>query len=177
MTHKKNTKKIEYIIEYGNLPTGEHLFEFDIHHDFMQQYRTEPLNHQYNIHAHITLIKNNHNLQALVKLQGTIHITCDKCLKPYPYPISTKAHLLIEKGHPETSTNEILRVEELDNTINFSHYLYETIALALPYKIVPCNEFENVQCDEEILKKLDQNLSEQNKSTTFATLIESKLKP
>ncbi len=68
-------------------------------------------------------------------------------------------------------------VEDNDNKINFSQYLYETISLALPYKIVPCEMFENVKCDEEVLEKIQKNLPDENKFTTFANLIKNKLKP
>ncbi|RME19256.1 MAG: DUF177 domain-containing protein [Bacteroidetes bacterium] len=175
-TTKKNSK-IEYIIEYAGLPVGEHQFEFDIDNEFMHQYSEVAYENNVQIQASIILFKYNHALQAKVKLQGSISVVCDKCLIPYSYPIKTEATLLIQKGHPENSTDEILMVEDNDNKINFSQYLYETISLALPYKIVPCEMFENVKCDEEVLEKIQKNLPDENKFTTFANLIKNKLKP
>lgn len=173
---KHTSDKIEYIIEYAALPAGEHHFEFDITNKFMQQYHSEPLENSYQIHTQITMIKYNHSIQAKVKITGTVSVFCDKCLIPYLYPIDIESHLVIQKGNPENSTDEIIMVEENNNKINFSQYLYETISLALPYKMVPCEEFENVRCDREILNKIQQNLSKQNKTTTFATLLKDKLK-
>ncbi|MCX7729093.1 MAG: DUF177 domain-containing protein [Bacteroidia bacterium] len=170
-------QKIEYIIEYGGLSSGEHEFEFDVDNQFMQQYSLESFENTMNINVHITLIKYNHSIQAKVKLTGNISVHCDKCLIPYLYPVHTENVLLIEKGNPESSTDEILMVEENDNKINFSQYIYETISLALPYKIVPCEVFENVKCDDEILGKINQNLSEKNKFSTFAELLKNKFKP
>ncbi len=174
--HQHNNK-IEYIIEYGGLSIGEHLFEFDIDNAFMQQYHDEILDNQFNIHAEIKIIKYNHSVQAVVKLNGNISVVCDKCLVPYSYPIFSEQTLLIQKGSPENSTDEILMTEDNDNKINFSQYLYESISLALPYKIVPCEIFENVKCDEEVLKKISEHLEEQNKSTTFAELFKNKFQP
>lgn len=176
---KSTTKhsKIEYIIEYAGLPVGEHQFDFDIDNEFMQQYSENTYENTIQIQASITLIKHNHTLQAKVKLQGNISVVCDKCLIPYSYPIQTESLLLVQKRHPENSTDEILMVEENDNKINFSQYLYETISLALPYKIVPCEMFENVKCDEEVLEKIQKNLPDENKFNTFADLIKNKLKP
>lgn len=168
--------KIEYIIEYAGLSAGEHQFEFDIDNNFIQQYHAEPLENTFQLHVEINLIKYNHSVQVKVKMNGNISVICDKCLIPYSYPVLHEASLLIEKGNPKHSTDEILMVEKNDNKINFSQYLYETISLSLPYKIVPCETFENVQCDETILEKIQQNLSEQNKSTTFAELIKNKFK-
>ncbi|GIV29319.1 MAG: hypothetical protein KatS3mg028_0385 [Bacteroidia bacterium] len=177
MKHLSKNSKIEYIIEYAGLPVGEHEFEFDITDEFMRQYSENTYENNIRIQACIILIKHNHALQAKVKLQGNISVICDRCLIPYSYPIETEATLLIQKGHPENSTDEILMVEDNDNKINFSQYLYETISLALPYKIVPCEVFENVKCDEQVLEKMQKNLPDENKFTTFADLIKNKLKP
>jgi len=174
MRKKENLHKIEYIIEYTDLPAGSHLFEFSVDNAFMQQYHSDPLENNFNIQAEITLTKHNHSLQAVVKLKGTISVICDKCLVPYVYPIETESHLLIEKGNPENSSDEILIIEENDNKINFSQYIYESISLALPYRIVPCEVFDNIECDQEVLKKIKEDLSDKNKSSIFAELLKNK---
>lgn len=171
------SQKIEYIVEHGGLSAGEHVFEFDIDNAFMQQYHTEALENNFQIHAEVTIVKYNHNIQAKVNLSGTVSVVCDKCLLPYSYPINFSAHLLVEKGNPDDSTDEVLMVEENDNKINLSQYLYETISLSLPFKIVPCEEFENVQCNEDVLNRIQKNLQDENKFTTFAELFKNKFKP
>lgn len=175
-SHKQSTKAMykEYIIEYAGLPVGEHLFEFDVDNEFMQQYQSQPLENTFQIHVSIYLMKYNHSLQARVSLKGHISVICDRCLAPYSMPVQYDTQVLIEKGNPENSTDEILMVEEHDNKINLSQYLYESIYLLLPFKIVPCEMFDADICDTDILKKINQNLSEQNKSTTFAELFKNK---
>ncbi|GIV27938.1 MAG: hypothetical protein KatS3mg027_1752 [Bacteroidia bacterium] len=172
----KNANKIEFIVEYVGLPVGEHIFEFDINNQFMQQYFEEPLENVFKVHSVVKLLKYNHSLQAKIQLKGVISVVCDKCLISYEYPIQYEADLLIEKGNPENSSDEILMVEENDNKINFSQYLYESVVMSLPPKIVPCEVFDNVECDEEILKKIQPDLSEQNKSYIFAELLKNKFK-
>jgi uncharacterized metal-binding protein YceD (DUF177 family) len=176
MRKNNSNNKIEYIIEYASLPVGEHDFEFDIDNLFIQQYHTEPLENNFNFKALIKIIKYNHSIQVKVILKGEVSVICDKCLIPYQYPIEYEATLLVEKGNPDNSTDEILLVEENDNKINFSQYLYETISLSIPFKIVPCEDFEGVKCDYEILDKINKNLQETNKSTTFADLLSNKFK-
>ncbi len=172
----KNANKIEFIIEYAGLPAGKHIFEFDIDNQFMQQYFEEPLENVFKVQSVVKLLKYNHSLQARVQLKGLVSVVCDKCLISYEYPVQYEADLLIEKGYPENSSDEILMVEENDNKINFSQYLYESVMVSLPPKIVPCELFEGVRCDEEILKKIQPDLSEQNKSTIFAELLKNKFK-
>ncbi len=170
---EKKQQNIEYIIEYAGLPIGEHSFVFIIDNNFMQQYRNEPLENDYNLNVKISLIKQHHNVKAKVHIEGTASVICDKCLISYLYPIHSEKVLLIEKGNPENSTDEIIMVEENNNKVNFSQYLYETISLSIPYKIVPCEISENVQCNEKVLSKITENLSEKNKITTFAELFKS----
>ncbi len=167
-------KKIEYIIEYAGLPIGEHLFQFEVGNDFMQQYHEDKLENDFKITVNVTLIKYNHSLQANVAIDGTITVICDKCLIHYPYPINITGQLLVQQGKLEDSTDEIIMVLPNDNKINLSQYLYESISLEIPARAVPCEEFENAVCDEAVLKKINEYLSEQNKSTTFADLIKNK---
>lgn len=174
MKNHTHNKKIEYIIEYAGLNAGEHLFEFKITDDFIQQYFNELLNNHFNIHVSITLIKYNHSIQAKIQFTGTISVTCDKCLIPYQYPVHSESLVHITYGNPENSTDEILFVEENNNKINFSQHLYESIMLALPNKIVPCEAYTDALCDTDVLEKIHQDLSEQNKSLTFAELLKNK---
>lgn len=173
---KQPYQNIEYIVEYAGLPTGEHLFEFDIDNAFIQQYHNEPLENTYSVKVKVLLLKQNHSIKANIYIKGTLSVFCDKCLIPFLYPFEIETTLLIEKGNPENSTDEVLMVEPNSNKINLSQYLYETISLSIPQKIVPCELFDNVQCDKEILKKLTDHLPEQNKITTFAELFKNKFK-
>jgi len=169
-------KKIEYIIEYASLPIGEHDYEFDIDNQFIQQYCTEPLENNFNFKAFVKVVKSNLTVQLKVILKGEISVICDKCLIPFQYPVEYEANLIVQKGDPKNSTDEVILVEENDNKINLSQYLYESISLSLPMKIVPCEDFEGVKCDYEILDRIYKNLQEKNKSITFADLLNNKLK-
>jgi len=44
----------------------------------------------------------------------------------------------------------------------------------LPYRIVPCEVFDNIECDQEVLKKIKEDLSDKNKSSIFAELLKNK---
>ena len=46
-----------------------------------------------------------------------------------------------------------------------SHYLFEYITLALPYRRVPCEIDEDFECDEDTLKKLNESSVDEEKET------------
>lgn len=148
--------KSQYIIQFGGLSVGEHQFEFDITDKFFEQY-TESEITKANIHVNATLIKQNSLLQLLFDFEGTVGLSCDRCLIDYDHPISGNEKLVIKHGNPDESNDEILVLREGLDEVDFSQYLYEYIALAIPNRRVPCEDVdEDIKCDEETLAKFNE---------------------
>lgn len=148
--------KSQYIIQFGGLSVGEHQFEFDITDKFFEQY-TESEITKANIHVNATLIKQNSLLQLLFDFEGTVGLSCDRCLIDYDQPISGNEKLVIKHGNPDESNDEILVLREGLDEVDFSQYLYEYIALAIPNRRVPCEDVdEDIKCDEETLAKFNE---------------------
>lgn len=145
--------KSQYIIQFGGLSIGEHQFEFDITEKFFEQY-TESEITKANIHVIATLIKQNSLLQLLFDFEGKVGLSCDRCLIDYMHPVSGNEKLVIKHGNPDESNDEILVLREGLDEVDFSQYLYEYIALAIPSRKVPCEDVdEDIECDEETLAK------------------------
>lgn len=148
--------KSQYIIQFGGLSFGEHQFEFDITDKFFEQH-TESEITKANIHVNATLIKQNSLMQLLFDFEGTVGLSCDRCLIDYNHPISGNEKLVVKHGNPEESNDEILVLREGLEEVDFSQYLYEYIALAIPNRRVPCEDLdEDIECDEETLAKYNE---------------------
>jgi len=148
--------KSQYIIQFGGLSFGEHQFEFDITDKFFEQH-TESEITKANIHVNATLIKQNSLMQLLFDFEGTVGLSCDRCLIDYNHPISGNEKLVVKHGNPEESNDEILVLREGLEEVDFSQYLYEYIALAIPNRRVPCEDLdEEIECDEETLAKFKE---------------------
>lgn len=148
--------KSQYIIQFGGLSVGEHQFEFDITDKFFEHY-TESEITKANIHVNATLIKQNSLMQMMFDFDGKIGLSCDRCLIDYNHPISGHEKLVIKHGNPEESNDEILVLREGLDEADFSQYLYEYIALAIPNRRVPCEDLdEEIECDEETLAKFKE---------------------
>jgi uncharacterized metal-binding protein YceD (DUF177 family) len=98
-------------------------------------------------------------MHILFSFEGTVKLSCDRCLVDYNCPISGEEKLVIKHGNPEESNDEILVLKEGMEEANFAQYLYEYIELAIPSRKVPCEDEEldiDVECDEETLAKYNE---------------------
>src|SRR5690606_31176532 len=90
------------------------------------------------ITARAQLTKQNNLLELDLRIEGTVGVDCDRCLKGFDYPVSAESSLVVKHGNPEESTDEILVIPEGVELFDISQLLYETIVLAIPARRVPC---------------------------------------
>jgi len=157
--------KSQYKIQFGGLSIGTHQFEFDINNKFFEQFSQSELS-EADIHVCAQLVKQNTLMHILFDFEGTVKLTCDRCLVDYNCPVSGQEKLIIKHGNPEESTDEMLVLKEGVEEVNFSHYLYEYIELAVPSRKIPCEEELDivVECDKETLAKYNELKIEQEPS-------------
>ena len=149
--------KKQYIVKFAGLPVGTHEFEFDIDGKFFEQFSDSEIQ-KADLKVELTLLKQNHLMQMQFDINGTVNLSCDRCLIDYDFPIESHEELVIKQGDPNESTDQILVVNEGEAGADVSHYLFEYITLALPSRRVPCEIDDEVECDEETKKKLEENL-------------------
>lgn len=148
--------KKQYIVKFAGLPVGTHEFEFKIDGKFFEQFADSEIQ-KADLDARIVLLKQNHLMQMQFEINGTVNLSCDRCLIDYDFPIESQEELVLKTGDPEESNDEILVINEGDAGADISHYLYEYIMLALPYRRVPCEIDDEVECDEVTREKLDES--------------------
>jgi uncharacterized metal-binding protein YceD (DUF177 family) len=158
--------KSQYVIQFGGLPMGEHQFEFEITQKFFEQFNDSEIT-KANIDVTVTLIKQNSLMQLLFDFEGTVNVSCDRCLIEYDCPISGHEKLIVKHGNVDESNDEILVLKEGYEEADISQYLFEYIELAIPSRRVPCEDDAsttlsnqssviNIECDEETLKKFEE---------------------
>lgn len=150
--------KSQYKIQFGGLSIGEHHYEFEITDKFFESFPGSEIT-KANIFVKANLTKQNNLMQIIFDFNGTVGLSCDRCLVDYNQPIFGREKLVIKHGNPDESTDEILVLKEGLEEIDFSQYLFEYIVLSLPSRRVPCEDEENeidVECDEETLSKFNE---------------------
>lgn len=146
----------QFIIRLNGLPIGSHLYEFKVDNSFFdtREY-SEIEGGKFNVK--LELIKQNNLITLVFTIDGTAHVACDRCTKPYDVEINACEEMLLKFGNPDEEHPEnVLVLPHGANELDISQPLYEFISLALPYRRVPCEEDETFECDEETLKKLNE---------------------
>lgn len=159
--------KSQYKIQFGGLSMGEHQFEFDINNKFFEQFSESEIT-EADIQVKANLVKQNTLMHIMFTFEGTVKLSCDRCLIDYNCPISGREKLVIKHGNPEESNDEILVLKEGLEEVNFAQYLYEFIELSIPVRKVPCEDEEldiDVECDEETLAKFNELKIDEEPST------------
>ncbi len=150
--------KSQYKIQFGGLSIGEHQFEFEVNNKFFEQFSGEEID-EANVSVKVNVIKQNSLMQFVFDFEGTVKVSCDRCLVEYDCPISGHETLVVKHGDPDESNDELMVLKEGSEEADITHYLYEYISLAIPSKRVPCEDEDidsNVDCDEETLSKLKE---------------------
>lgn len=156
--------KKQYIVKFAGLPVGTHEFEFDIKGTFFEQFNDCEIT-EADLQVVVVLLKQNNLMQMQFDINGTVNLDCDRCLIPYNFPVEASENLVVRFGNPEESTDEIMVVNEGEGQADVSHYLFEYITLALPYRRVPCEIDEEFKCDEDTLKKLNESSVDKTEET------------
>jgi uncharacterized metal-binding protein YceD (DUF177 family) len=85
---------------------------------------------------------------------GTVAISCDRCLDDMDYPIETTARLIVKLGKDYSEeSDEIVVIPEAEGAINLAWFLYEFIALAIPIKHVHAPG----KCNKQMSSKLKKH--------------------
>jgi uncharacterized protein len=148
--------RTKYIINTGGLSVGNHEFEFEVTGKFFKEQEVPELNDA-NVKIKANVLKQNNAMQIDFEIEGTVGVDCDRCLKGFDIPISSKEKLVIKHGNPDESTDEIMVVPEGETALNVSQYMYEYILTAIPARKVPCEiDKKRFKCDDAMLKKLNE---------------------
>ena len=147
----------QFVIPFSGLSIGDHQYKFIIDKKFFENFDFSEIKNG-KITVDLLLNKQENMLILNFIINGTVNVTCDRCLEPFDLDIYGKEKLIIKFGKEKfEETEEILIIPESDNRINISHYIYEYINLLLPYKRVhPDNANGKSTCNQEVIKKFKE---------------------
>ncbi|MFN4929866.1 MAG: YceD family protein [Bacteroidota bacterium] len=150
-------RKEQLLIAFSGLNQGEHHFNFEIGNKFFEQIENSLIK-KGNASVDVHFIKMSAMLQLHLSFTGNAQIECDRCLGEVFIPLSGKDELIVKLGGEEINdSSNIMTIGANDAEINITLFVYEMIALNLPFRKIPC-EILNDQsvCDQEMLNKLNE---------------------
>ena len=144
----------QYVVDLAGLKNQEYQYEFSIQDDFFRAMETDLLE-KGNLKAIVDLRKSESILQLDFLITGTIELTCDRSLELFDYPVAVKERLIIQFGdHEETIDDELEVLAYGTQALPLAQYLYEYVAMAIPFKRLHPKFADEADEDEESEVKL-----------------------
>ena len=112
--------KREYVIEFGALPKGQHEFEFEVDDSFFQQFEGSIISRG---HADVLVVleRQQDNLLLLdFTIEGTVTVTCDRCLDDLDLDIVSYNELVVKLGEQAEEQSDDVIVIPSENTTSTS---------------------------------------------------------
>ena len=153
-----------YTIPLGGLKEGHHTIDFEIDKEFFEQFEESEVK-EGSLIANIEMDKRSTHLDLVIRVSGSVRISCDRCLEMFSQPVSSENRLLVKFGKSiEVIDPDILSVPIDEHELDLQQQIYEFILLALPIKRVHLADKNGKStCDPVMLKKLEELLVEEEK--------------
>ncbi|MEO5909690.1 MAG: DUF177 domain-containing protein [Pelobium sp.] len=145
----------QYSIPFTGLKNGQHQFNYDVDFHFFNEFEYSLVKNGL-LKVDLVLDKQETMMVLEFHIQGSIFLSCDKCLADFPYQLDTKDRLIAKFSdiEEELDSEEVVILTKNENEIDVSPFIYEMINLAAPY-INLCEDPGNMDsCDQEMLAKV-----------------------
>jgi len=112
-----------------------------------------------NINVQIEMEKDVKMLTLQFRFNGEVTVICDRCMDLLRLPVDLTDFLVVnfvaQLDKSFENDDNIWQIHEKAHELDLTHFLYETIELALPtQRIHPDDENGNPTCNPEMLQKL-----------------------
>jgi uncharacterized protein len=150
-----------YSIHFKGLKVGKHTFNFEVDNAFFEAFEESEIKHG-KLDVDVKLNKQNQMIDLNITIDGTVEVTCDRCLEEFDIPISYEGSLYVKFSETRSEEDsEIIILSTDDSEINISQYIYESICLSLPIQRYHGMKGTKSKCNKEMLAKL-KSLSVKN---------------
>jgi uncharacterized metal-binding protein YceD (DUF177 family) len=146
-----------YTILLSGLKEGHHTLDFEIDKEFFEQFEEAEVK-EGSLIANIEMDKRTTHIDLIIRVSGSVRVSCDRCLEMFSQPVSSENRILVKFGKSIDDIDpDIISVSADENELDLHQQLYEFIMLALPIKRVhPADKKGRSTCDPVMLKKLEE---------------------
>jgi uncharacterized metal-binding protein YceD (DUF177 family) len=137
--------------------------EYDLDNGFFESLDGSDLNSG-SVHVSVSIREATGFFELLYHTEGTVTVTCDRCLDDMDQPIETDSRFVVKLGTVNSEEGDVIIVDEDEGIIDTSWLIYESIVLAIPIKHVhapgKCNPAMS-----QVLEELSADRSSDEEST------------
>ena len=152
-----------YKIPIVALKNKVHHFEYKLDGEFFKSFDNNNIN-EFDIEVKIELEKRDSIIVLLFLIDGTINLTCDRCLDTYSQNIFGDYKLIIQFGGDLNQDNDndddIILMPKNSDFIEVSKPIYDYTSLSLPIKHVHTS---NKDCNQKMIDIINKTLKEKQK--------------
>lgn len=103
----------------------------------------------------LKLDKTSRLYDAQFEFKGELLVTCDKCGEDFNLPIHFMQETIVKIGEEMDEDEGLIILDTKSQDWEIEHFLYETLILNLPTRIIHPHEKGPLSCNTEVLKKLE----------------------
>ena len=140
-----------FIIRLEGLEIGEHTYKFLLDNSFFESLDYS-LVEGGQVDVELNLIKKESFYNLTFKYSGYIDNVCDHCGDDFKFDIQFDFDTILKHGKEELEDDGMWIVDNHCVELDVKHYLYESLCISLPSKIVHTDEKD---CNQELLEKLN----------------------
>lgn len=138
-----------YTIPFKGLKPGVYDFEFPIDGELFRSFESPDIKDGACL-AKVRMERAEKQLTLDVTIAGEVVVPCDRCLEDCRVPVDFSGRLLVRfSDDPGEYDGDVLWLLPVEETVDLTQYLYESIVLSLPYQRV----HPEGACDPEMLKR------------------------
>ena len=125
----------QFKIDLKRLTDEVTTLEFDLDNRFFAALDSSELR-QGALHVSVSIRKATGFFELQFHSEGTVTVTCDRCLDDMDLPISTDNRLVVKLGTAYSEEDDVIIVSEDEGILDTSWLIYEFVMLAIPIKHV-----------------------------------------
>ena len=125
--------------------------DFDLDDDFFGALDGSQLEHGA-LHVSVSIRKMAGFFELLFHTEGSVVVTCDRCLDDMDQPIETDNKLMVKLGDTYSEDDDTVTIDENEGMLDLSWFIYEFIMLAIPIKHVHAPG----KCNSAMTQKLEE---------------------
>ena len=138
-------------IDLKGLKEDEKVLTFDLGDDFFEALDGSQVEHGL-LHVSVSIRKMTGFFELSFHTEGTVTVSCDRCLDDMEQPIGADNRLVVKLGDTYSDDDDTLTINEDEGILDLSWLIYEFIMLAIPIKHVHAPG----KCNSAMTQKLDE---------------------
>ena len=161
----------QFRIRISGIELGKHCFSTSCTKEFFELAELDKVQDG-SVDLRVEMEKSEKMVDFKCHFEGFVVAECDRCLEPVRLPLDFDERLVVklvaEKSMAgENEDDDVWVMDENTYEVDIFHFVYESIALAIPLRIVHEDDAEgNPTCDPEVIARLDEMSAGKNEGGT-----------